>query len=87
VRGLLVLTCLGKHWELFGDFPVGHPCPPLRQRWYGFVRMNPNLKISYSEPLGHFILHLTWDFLLPEEHFKLISCLFFWPMPACNGPQ
>jgi hypothetical protein len=72
------LACLNsswQHWELFGDCPVAHPRPPLCRRQYGFGQTNPILKISHSEHLVYFILHLTWDFLLPEERFKLTDKL------------
>ncbi len=69
-----MLTCLNHswfHWQLLGDSPIVHPSPPLRRRRYGFGKTNPNLKIAHSSPSVYFVLHLTWDFLLPEELHQL----------------
>ncbi len=44
---------------------------PLSPRRHGFGKTNPNLKISHDSPLVYFILHLSWDFLQPEEWYQL----------------
>ncbi len=60
-----------QHWELYGDCPLVHPQPPLRRRRRGFGRTNPKLSVSHSDPSGYFIIHLAWDFLLPQDRAKL----------------
>jgi hypothetical protein len=66
------------HWELFGDCPLVHPCPPLLFRRRGFGQSNPRLSILHKsgegnnyKGSGYFIVHMAWDFLLPVDRYHV----------------